>query len=92
MIFYLGLARSSVEDFLFLISLHQKNQDIDLREELQMLRQLEQSDLSTLSEDTKYDPGEVSYLGQSPTEMPFSILKGESSSEILLFKNEDSWV
>ena len=92
MIFYLGLARSSVEDFLFLISLHQKNKDIDLREELQMLRQLEQSDVSVLSEDTKYDPREVSYLGHSPTEMPISILKGEDCSEILLFENKDSWV
>jgi hypothetical protein len=94
MIFLLGLARSSVEDFLVLVSLlsDKKHSDIDLREELHILKVLESKELATVSKETKFDAGEVTYLGQRPTEMPICILKGESTSGILYFNKEDSWV
>jgi len=97
LIFMLGLARSSVEDFLVLVSLlsDKKHMDVDLRDELKILRVLESKELSTVSKEDKFDAGAVTYLGQRPTDMPICVLAGESPSEIIYLsssKKEDSWV
>jgi len=87
----LGLARSSVEDLLLLCSLLKEQQpsDVDLRDELKILRDIEAKQLRSISKDEEFDSGGVKTAGRSPVKMP---LCSAGNHDIKVSPSSDSWV
>jgi len=73
----MGLARSNVEDLLVLCSLLSRPKaDVDLRDELQFLKDVDEQEFRVVDQDEDFEPGEVREIGEEVT-MPLCSAGGD---------------